>query len=106
MPRSTSTTRFHTLLPLLAVGLLLFISPAAAQSNGNGNGMQPRMPARNGFPAVESNDVPSTENSPSHDPKLEEARKRSRELERQRRMVDDANRLVQLAARYRAMRGM
>ncbi len=39
--------------------------------------------------------------SPDEDPARENSRQRAREKERQKRIVDDANRLVQLTAQYR-----
>lgn len=48
------------------------------------------------------NPYSTTSTIPDLDQRLEDSRVRAREADRQKRMVEDANRLVTLAARYRA----
>lgn len=69
--------------------------PRGGGAIGSGSSSVPRSANGNGVPF---GDVPESEN----DARLETLRNHARETERQKRMVDDANRLVVLAARYRA----
>lgn len=96
---SKRTTYF---LCLVASGLLLCLTAAAQKST-------PVLPRPSSpTPSTMQNTTPNVAHSPfeletnESDARMENLRARSRAEDRRKRMVEDANRLVALTARYRA----
>ncbi len=109
MPKDSAAFCKHRMAGLLALASFAVLAPLSRArgqktaptlprtggSISSGSSTVPRSASGNGVPF---GDVPESEN----DLRLENLRNRAREADRQKRMVDDANRLVVLAARYRA----
>ena len=93
MHPATRSHRRKLALPLLAV-ILAWAQAAHAQSS------RPDFPAQTQPNQSPKND-PFGDDRAALDQRLEISREHARELARQKRMVDDANRLLALAVQYR-----
>ncbi len=89
---------------VVAAGLALSVLPAAFAQRSSGSGAHGRTGGGLGQSSNPGSGIllPGSDPAPETDGRLENSRARAREQDRQKRMVDDANRLVALTARYRA----